>query len=108
MYSILAELYALVDLTKVSGNAYMFVDIPNISKQYFTLEIMLDSALVFEMSYITKQNGQYIVHRNAYIVASNGSQKMYSAETSATSTTFGESSRTDVSPSGRVFRIYYK
>jgi hypothetical protein len=108
LHSILAELYTLIDLTKVSSNTYMFVDIPNIGKQHFTLEFATGSTLVFEMSYIKKESNQYYVHRNAYIVASDGSQKMFSADTSATSTTFGESSRTDVPPSGRVFRIYYK
>jgi hypothetical protein len=108
LHSILAELYTLIDLTKVNSNTYMFVDIPNIGKQHFTLEFANGSTLVFEMSYIKKENNQYYAHRDTYIVASDGSQKMYSADTSTTSTTFGESSRTDVTPSGRVFRIYYK
>jgi hypothetical protein len=108
IHSILAELFTLVDLNKVSGNTYMFVDIPNVDKQYFTLETMSNVGLRFTMTYTFKNNNQYYVHRNTYRVSNDGGQRQFSADTSATSTVFGESASTDTPPSGRVFRIYYK
>ena len=105
--TILAELYALVDRSKVNGNTYMLNDLNNGEVQKCELMALYSPALLFYTSNVTKSSNQYYHHTNTYRVAGDGSSYFRSCDTSTTTTSFGEDT-TSVPPSGRSYRIYYR
>lgn len=102
------ELYSLIDLSKIEYTSRLVLMLPNGETVVSRLdEITSDNKLVYSRIFNIKYNGEIQLNTNSiWLDASSSIQHTTSVFTNRV--TVGSTSSTDVMPSGRKLRVYYK